>query len=95
LFDISTYNTAAMILKGTAKINNTNEANEGNFILFNNTSGEVIIEGQSNDTLVFVMSGEPINELIFQHGPFVMNSREEIIEAFNDFQSGKMGSTNF
>jgi redox-sensitive bicupin YhaK (pirin superfamily) len=91
----STYNTAAMILKGTAKINNTNEANEGNFILFNNTSGEVIIEGQSNDTLVFVMSGKPINELIFQHGPFVMNSREEIIEAFNDFQSGKMGSTNF
>jgi redox-sensitive bicupin YhaK (pirin superfamily) len=91
----SSYNTAAMILKGTAKINDTNEVNEGDFILFNNTSGEIIIQGQTNDTLVFVLSGEPINEPIFQHGPFVMNSREEIIEAFKDFQSGKMGSTNF
>lgn len=91
----STFNSAAMVLKGTAQVNSDTIAKEGDFILFGNTAGEIIIEGQSDDTVVIVLSGEPINEPVYQHGPFVMNSREEIIEAFQDFQSGKMGNTDF
>jgi redox-sensitive bicupin YhaK (pirin superfamily) len=91
----SSFNSAALVLRGAAKINETTIASEGSFVLFANTSGEILIEGQTDDTLVIVLSGEPINEPIYQHGPFVMNSREEIIEAFQDFQSGKMGTTDF
>jgi len=91
----STYNTAAVVLRGSALINNTKTAGEGDFILFDNTDGNIVIEGQSDDTLVFVLSGEPIDEPVYQHGPFVMNSREEIMEAFQDFQSGKMGTMDF
>lgn len=91
----SSFNTAALVLRGSAQINETKIAEEGNFILFENTSGEILIEGQTDDTLVLILSGEPINEPVYQQGPFVMNSPEEIIEAFQDFQSGKMGNTNF
>lgn len=91
----SLFNTAALVLRGNAKINETTEAKEGSFVLFGNTSGEILIEGQTEDTLVLVLSGEPINEPVYQHGPFVMNSREEVIEAFKDFQAGKMGNSNF
>lgn len=91
----STYNTAALVLQGKATINETKLANEGDFVLFDNQPGDIVIEGQTDDTLVIVLSGEPIHEPVVQHGPFVMNSREEIIEAFNDFQAGKMGSMDF
>lgn len=91
----ASYNTAALVLRGSARINDTTVAKEGSFVLFGNTPGEILIEGQTDDTLVIILSGEPINEPVYQHGPFVMNSREEIMEAFQDFQSGKMGSSDF
>ncbi|RKN82073.1 pirin family protein [Paenibacillus ginsengarvi] len=90
-----TYNTAAMVLKGSATINELKQASAGDFVLFANEPGDIMIEGHTDDTLVLVLSGEPIHEPVFQHGPFVMNSREEIIQAFQDFQAGKMGNPDF
>ncbi|MCD9020291.1 pirin family protein [Cohnella silvisoli] len=91
----ASFNTAALVLKGSVRINETQTADEGQFVLFENTPGDIFIEGQTDETLVIVLSGQPIDELVYQHGPFVMNSKEEIMEAFKDFQSGAMGSPDF
>jgi len=88
-------NTAALVLRGTATVNESREVKEGDFVLFGNKAGDIQIDGHTDDTLVIVLSGEPIDEPVYQYGPFVMSSRDEIAEAFQDFQAGKMGSMDF
>jgi redox-sensitive bicupin YhaK (pirin superfamily) len=58
----------------------------------------VLEKGQANleievkkDSQFFIFSGEPLQERVFQHGPFVMNSKSQILEAMRDYQMGKMG----
>ena len=43
------------------------------------------------DSQYLILSGLPIEERIIQHGPFVMNTKTEILEAIRDYQMGKMG----
>ena len=58
--------------------------------LFANDGEEFTIEA-TDDTVVLVLSGEPINEPIAAQGPFVMNTRSEIVQAISDFNMGKFG----
>ena len=39
-----------------------------------------------------MLAGLPLREPVARYGPFVMNTREEIIEAFEDYQAGRMGA---
>src|SRR5438105_4965766 len=41
---------------------------------------------------VYIMGGQPIREPVVQYGPFVMTTREEITQAFADYQAGRLGS---
>jgi redox-sensitive bicupin YhaK (pirin superfamily) len=45
----------------------------------------------ADDAMVLMLTGEPINEPVVGQGPFVMNTREEIRQAMQDYQSGRMG----
>ena len=86
----ATYNTALLVIEGSIKVNDTTAVPVDHFALFENEGEEFTIEATEN-AIVLVLSGEPINEPIAAHGPFVMNTQAEIIQAFNDVKMGKFG----
>ncbi len=81
---------ALLVMKGEVAINGATEARENDFVLFKN-AGEKISLVASSEAQLLVLNGEPIAEPIVQYGPFVMNTEQEIHEAFADFRSGKFG----
>ena len=86
----SHYNTAVLVIEGNVLVNNTDEAPTDHFVLMEN-DGETFRVTAQDDAIVLVLSGEPLNEPIVAYGPFVMNTREEIVQAFEDVRAGKFG----
>lgn len=84
------FNTGALVIEGHITVNGEDKVATDHFVLFEN-EGETFTVTANEDSVVLIISGEPLNEPIFPHGPFVMNTREEIIQAFEDFNSGKFG----
>ena len=91
----SNFNTGILVLKGEVNINEDSICKEGDFILFDNIEGIISVESITKDALFIVLSGEPINEPVVSHGPFVMNTIEEIYQAYEDFENNKFGTENF
>ncbi|MBD9440497.1 pirin family protein [Pseudomonas sp. PDM04] len=83
-------NTALVVLHGTVQVNGQELVREGQLALFERAGQQLSLEA-NNDAVVLLLSGEPIDEPIVGHGPFVMNSEEEIHQAFADFHSGRFG----
>ena len=55
------------------------------------TDGLFECESSMNDTKFILVAGDPICEPVARGGPFVMNTRGEVMQAFDDYQSGKLG----
>lgn len=84
------YNTFGIVIEGEITINGEKQVPTDYLFLFENAGENFEIEATS-DAVVLILSGEPINEPIAAYGPFVMNTREEIIQAYEDFNNGKYG----
>ena len=64
---------------------------EGLHVVMFKNDGEGVAVEALEDTRVLLLSGAPLNEKVVSHGPFVMNTQTEIMEAMRDYQKGKMG----
>jgi len=84
------YNTGMLVIEGEIRINDSDIAAEDHFILFKHDGEDIVIEAVKQ-SIVLVMSGEPIHEPIASYGPFVMNTEAEIKQAFDDLNNGNFG----
>jgi redox-sensitive bicupin YhaK (pirin superfamily) len=84
------WNLGVLVMQGDSTINGQTQAKKHDFIVFKN-EGERVIVDASSDVQLLVLSGEPINEPIAPYGPFVMNTRQEIEQAFADYRNGNFG----
>tara|TARA_R110002051_G_C8769157_1_gene503154 strand:- start:13642 stop:14511 length:870 start_codon:yes stop_codon:yes gene_type:complete len=89
----SNYTTSLVMIEGNAMINENSEVFEDHFALFKSDGDTLTIEA-ATDCIILVLSGEPLNEPIAAHGPFVMNTQQELIQAFDDYNTGKFGVLN-
>jgi redox-sensitive bicupin YhaK (pirin superfamily) len=84
------YTTALVVLKGALRVNGSEPVETAEVGLFDRTGTSICIDC-AKDATALLLCGEPIEEPIVGHGPFVMNSSQEIRQAIADYQSGKMG----
>lgn len=82
------WNSALVVLHGTVSVNSDIVAHEAQLVVLDSAGSDVFIKADT-DAVVLLLSGEPIDEPIVGHGPFVMNSQEEIVQAIADFNSGR------
>jgi len=83
------YNTGVVVIEGSVTLNDK-LVDTDHFVLFANNGTDIKLQA-TGDAIVLLLSGEPIDEPIISYGPFVMNTRQEIIEAYDDLNKGKFG----
>jgi len=85
------HNAAIVLLRGEVVVNGSSTLKGIAQVAPLSTSGEIVHLEAKAQSLVLVLSGEPINEPVASYGPFVMNTQAEIRQAAEDYRAGKMG----
>ena len=79
------WNLFIYIYEGSVKLDRM--IRNGRLVVFEQ-SGDLIVNAGSDGAQFIVVAGKPINEPVARGGPFVMNTRAEILQAFDDYQKG-------
>jgi redox-sensitive bicupin YhaK (pirin superfamily) len=91
LFVPNGYTTMFVLQHGAVVVNELEPMRSVELAVFDRVGDRIAIESRQ-DTRALLLAGEPIGEAVVGQGPFVMNSRDEIHQAVQDYQSGRMGS---
>ena len=84
------HTTALFVLRGRIRLPGGEEVAEAELGVLERAGENFAVEALE-DTTLLLLNGQPLNEPIVGHGPFVMNTRAEIQQAIIDYQNGKMG----
>jgi redox-sensitive bicupin YhaK (pirin superfamily) len=84
------FTTALLVRHGKVQVGHDEVATAGDLVVYERAGDWIELRADA-DAGLLLLSGEPINEPVVGHGPFVMNSRAEIMQAFEDYQLGRMG----
>jgi quercetin 2,3-dioxygenase len=84
------YNVGLLILSGQASVEGSHRLTEAELAVFV-SRGEPMTIIAEEDATILVMAGEAIDEPVARYGPFMMNTKAELVQAVNDYQAGKMG----
>ncbi|MBL7935132.1 MAG: pirin family protein [Bacteroidia bacterium] len=84
------HNVTFYVLEGDLSLNTNQTIQQHDLVVFEQSADEILLNAKT-DSKLLIMAGIPINEPMVTHGPFVMNSETEILEAMRDYQQGKMG----
>lgn len=84
------YNVGVLVLTGQASVGGSHRLSEAELAVFVSTGEPVTIVAEE-DATILVMAGEAIDEPVARYGPFVMNTKAELVQAVSDYQAGKMG----
>ena len=91
------FNAFAYVIEGDVRFGGRSVP-RGNMVAFEKDGDTIEIEALSDNATparVLLIGGQPLNEPIARYGPFVMNTAQEIQQAFDDYRSGRMGSIKF
>ena len=83
------HQTGILVLRGGVQVGDK-QVRARELALLTQTGDSVAVSAAEPSTLL-IMSGEPIREPIARYGPFVMNTREELMQAVEDYRTGRMG----
>ena len=86
----ASHTTALFVLRGRIALADGTTIGEAEMAVLECAGDEFAVEALENTTLL-VLNGQPLNEPVVGHGPFVMNTRAEIQQAIVDYQNGRMG----
>lgn len=84
------HTTLVFVMSGELVVSNTHTLTDADLAVLETVGDNVHLKANKDTKLVF-LGGEPLNEPIVGYGPFVMSHESEIMQAFKDFQDGKMG----
>ncbi len=84
------WSTGLVVLHGAVQSQEGSVATDAQMLMYEHAGQDITVQ-ILEDTVALLLCGEPIKEPIFGHGPFVMNTKSEIIQAIEDFNSGRFG----
>ncbi|MEB3767249.1 pirin family protein [Acinetobacter sp. MD2] len=88
------HTTLLVVLSGEVEVNGMQTVQANSIILFDRHDEQAFVMHANAEAKFVILTGEPLNEPIQGYGPFVMNTQQEIMQAFQDFNNGQFGEMN-